>query len=276
MSLQDFALFDKFVIIKIEDMKYILIMLVAMLCSTITANAQEAAKKRIVIIKKTKDEKGKVTTEEIEASGAEVDKLIEELKKDGTLDGIDIDIDEIKKSGSTTVQKRIEIKEEVSEDMVVEKKIVDGQETTSYTITSSDPGGKKVMVWNGDGEIPEEIAKKVKDQNMKQIDLTDGKEMIFIANDDDVEFELEVINNNKVQLGVLVDDSKGVFVDDVIADSPAHKAGLQKGDTILKVADQYTFNLNMLIESLSGFDKGQKTKVTYIRDGKEKTIKVRF
>lgn len=276
MSLQDFALFDKFVIIKIEDMKYILIMLVAMLCSTITATAQEAAKKRIVIIKKTKDEKGKVTTEEIEASGAEVDKLIEELKKDGTLDGIDIDIDEIKKSGSTTVQKRIEIKEEVSEDMVVEKKIVDGQETTSYTITSSDPGGKKVMVWNGDGEIPEEMAKKVKDQNMKQIDLIDGKEMIFIANDDDVEFELEVINNNKVQLGVLVDDSKGVFVDDVIADSPAHKAGLQKGDTILKVGDQYTFNLNMLIESLSGFDKGQKTKVTYIRDGKEKTIKVRF
>ena len=253
-------------------MKYLLIMLVAMFCGSYSVTAQETTQKKVVVIKKIKDENGKVTTEEIEASGDEADKLLEELKKDGTLEGIDIDIEEIAKTGSTKGQKKVKIIKDVD----VKTVQVDGQETKTYTITSTSPGTKKVMVWNGDGEMPADMAKKVKDQNMQQFKLDGSDEMIFIANDEDTEIELEFENTNKVQLGVMVDDSRGVHVDDVIADSPAHKAGIKKGDTILKVGDMYTFNLDMLMESLSGFDKGQKTKVTFIRDGKEKTVKVNF
>lgn len=247
-------------------------MLVAIFCGSFSVTAQETTQKKVVVIKKIKDENGKVTTEEIEASGDEADKLLEELKKDGSLEGIDIDIEEIAKTGSTKGQKKVKIIKDVD----VKTVQVDGQESKTYTITSTSPGTKKVMVWNGDGEMPADMAKKVQDQNMQQFKLDGSEEMIFIANDQDTEIELEFENTNKVQLGVMVDDSRGVHVDDVIADSPAHKAGIKKGDTILKVGDMYTFNLQMLMESLSGFDKGEKTKVTFIRNGKEKIAKVNF
>jgi len=253
-------------------MKYLLTMLVAIFCGSFSVTAQETTQKKVVVIKKIKDENGKVTTEEIEASGDEADKLLEELKKDGSLEGIDIDIEEIAKTGSTKGQKKVKIIKDVD----VKTVQVDGQESKTYTITSTSPGTKKVMVWNGDGEMPADMAKKVQDQNMQQFKLDGSEEMIFIANDQDTEIELEFENTNKVQLGVMVDDSRGVHVDDVIADSPAHKAGIKKGDTILKVGDMYTFNLQMLMESLSGFDKGEKTKVTFIRNGKEKIAKVNF
>ena len=259
-------------------MKYTLVLILAMLFASFSSYSQEETKK-VVIIKKMKDENGKVTTEKVKASGADADKLIEEMKKDGTLEGIDIEMEieralEGSQKGTKTISKT------TSEDIKIEKTIVNGKETTTYTVTTNDGGNKEVMVWAGDGEMPAEMAEKIKNHKMREIKTEDGQEMIFISDGDVTEVhkevKIEVESPNKVTLGVIISDDHGVTIDDVIGDSVAEKAGLKSGDVILQINNDYTFNIDMLMEALSKFDKGDDCNVRYIRDGKEKAVDVKF
>jgi len=103
-------------------------------------------------------------------------------------------------------------------------------------------------------------------KNGKKIDLDKDVKMLFI--------EDEKMMENKASLGVMIsDDGQGVTVDDIIKDSGADKAGLSKGDIILKINDTYIFSMGGLLETLSPYEGGEKIKVTYLRDGKEKTVK---
>jgi membrane-associated protease RseP (regulator of RpoE activity) len=259
-------------------MKNTLFLIIGFFLISLTSFSQEETKK-VIIIKKVKDDSGKISTEKKEASGIEADKLIEELKKDGTLDGIDIEVEiekaiEESKKGtkSTTVTS--------SEDIKVEKTMVDGKEATTYTITTNEGGNKEVMVWAGEGELPAEMAKKIKENKMKEINTEGGQEMIFIGDDGSTEvmkeIRVEVSSPNKVSLGVMINDDQGVTVEEVVNESAAKKAEIEPGDIILKIDDAYTFNSNMLIKALSKFDIGDKCKITYIRNGEEKTVDVSF
>lgn len=255
-------------------MKYTLILILAMLFSSFSSFAQEETKK-VIIIKKVKDENGKVTTEETKASGVDADKLLEELKKDGTLDGIDIEI-EIEKAIQDSKKKS----KMTSEDIKIEKTMVDGKEATTYTITTNDGSNKEVMVWAGEGEMPAEMAEKIKKHNMHELKTEGGEEMLFIGDNDTVEVHkevrIEMASPNKVSLGILVNDDQGVTVERVIEESVAEKAGLKSGDIILKINDSYTFNVEMLMTALSTFDKGDDCNVRFIREGKEKSVDVKF
>jgi hypothetical protein len=259
-------------------MKHTLIFIIGFFLISLTSFSQEETKK-VVIIKKVKDDNGKISTEKKEASGIEADKLIEELKKDGTLDGIDIEVEiekaiEENKKGtkSTTVTS--------SEDIKIEKTMVDGKEATTYTITTNEGGNKEVMVWTGEGEMPAEMAEKIKKNKMKEIKTEEGQEMIFISDDGSTqvmkEVRVEVSSPNKVSLGVMINNNQGVTVEQVVKESAAEKAKIKPGDIILKIDNEYTFNVNMLMKSLSKFDIGDECKITYIRNGKEKSVNVRF
>lgn len=252
-------------------MKYTLILIMTMLFSSFSSFAQEETKK-VIIIKKVKDENGKVTTEKTKASGVAADKLLEELKKDGTLDGIDIEI-EIEKAIQDSKKKS----KTTTEDIKIEKTMVDGKEATTYTITTNDGGNKKVMVWAGEGEMPVEMAEKIKKHKFK---TEEGEEMIFIGDNEDVqiheEVRIEIESPNKVSLGIMVNDDQGVTVEKIVEDSVAEKAGLESGDIILKINDSYTFNVQMLMTALSAFDKGDDCNVRFIREGKEKSVDVKF
>ncbi|MFT6335052.1 MAG: membrane-associated protease RseP (regulator of RpoE activity) [Saprospiraceae bacterium] len=259
-------------------MKYTLVLVLAMLFVSFSSYSQEETKK-VVIIKKMKDENGKVTTEKVKASGAEADKLIEEMKKDGTLEGIDIEMViekamEGSKKGTKTISKTS------TEDIKIEKKIVNGKETTTYTITTNDDGKKEVIVWAGEGEMPAEMAEKIKLHEMHEIKTEGGQKMIIISDNDVTkvhkEVKIEIESPNKVTLGVMISDDEGVTIDDVIKDSVAEKAGLKTGDVILQINNDYTFNIDMLMKALSKFDKGDDCNVRYIRDGIEKTVDVKF
>ena len=266
-------------------MKYVFTLLICLGFIAISNTFGQEETKKVVVIKKTINENGQTTTEREEASGKDADALIKKLKEDGTLEGIDIEIEieEAKKSGSTS--------KTLLQDVTIEKSMEDGKEMTTYKIETEEDGEKKVMIWKGDGDdIPEEMAKVLENIDVETEHINDGKEIritIDTEEDEDTEthkshkvekrYTIKKSSDNKVSLGVMIiDDSAGVVVSDIVDDSTAQKAGLKKGDTILKINDNYVFNTEMLLKALSQFEKGDKIKVIYIRNGKEKKAKAEF
>ena len=75
-----------------------------------------------------------------------------------------------------------------------------------------------------------------------------------------------------VAFGVRLDD-KAVIVS-VMPDSGAAKAGLQTGDTIVRVNDQRVTQREEIAAMLANKAAGDKVRVTSIRDGKEHTAQV--
>ena len=83
----------------------------------------------------------------------------------------------------------------------------------------------------------------------------------------------------KVTLGVMPDymfDGKGMRIDGVTEDRPAHKAGILKGDIVIKMGDLDIEDMMDYMKGLSQFEKGNTTKVIVLREGKEVVTEVTF
>ena len=76
--------------------------------------------------------------------------------------------------------------------------------------------------------------------------------------------------------GILVDSSikQGVVVVEAVDDSAAKKAGLQKGDVITKLAGKKVKDMAYLRYELYQHEAGENVEITFMRDGKEKTVNV--
>ena len=147
----------------------------------------------------------------------------------------------------------------------------------------------KIMRWNSDEEFPEGIDGDVildideemdGDGNMflKKKKRFGNKDMMFFPGGKKTmkwKEENDFVNNNKASLGVIIEDTQeGVVIEDFIEGSNAEKAGLRRGDVILKVENTYIFSDTGLVNSLSRYNPNEKVKVKYLRDGKEKSVKV--
>ncbi|MDR3083150.1 MAG: trypsin-like peptidase domain-containing protein [Streptomyces sp.] len=66
----------------------------------------------------------------------------------------------------------------------------------------------------------------------------------------------------------------GVAVVEVRRGGAADRAGLRAGDIIIKVGDRDVTTITSLAEALAGDRPGQRTTVTYLRDGSRKTVDV--
>ncbi len=91
--------------------------------------------------------------------------------------------------------------------------------------------------------------------------------------------ESEEVPAFKVALGVVPDylySGEGMRIDGVSEEKPAQKAGMQKGDTVIKLGDQATTDMMSYMKALATFDNGDVTKVTFLRDGEEMTVEVTF
>lgn len=267
-------------------MKFIVaLILCTSLIYTSTTFGQERSIK-ITIIKKIKDSNGKIKIETKQATGEDAKILIKELCEDESLDEIDIEV-EIEEA----IQTGKSVKKVQKEDITIEKSIDNGVESTMYKMILEENGKKKVLIWNGDGEMPSEMAKKLEQHNIQTEIIGEGQEMKITIDSDDIDkydydddmhivekrIYIEQGNNNKVTLGVLIeDDRQGVVVSKILEDSSAQKAGIKSGDTILKVNNTYVFNSDMLLDALSEYDKGAKVMITYLRDGKELKTEVEF
>ncbi len=78
------------------------------------------------------------------------------------------------------------------------------------------------------------------------------------------------------QAGILVPENvtSGIAVYKVENNSPAQKAGLQKGDIITKISGKKTGSLAEFRYELYKHSPNEEVEITYIRNGEEKTTKV--
>jgi S1-C subfamily serine protease len=91
----------------------------------------------------------------------------------------------------------------------------------------------------------------------------------------------KVVDSGRAALGItgrtVVDASyrpAGVAVVEVRAGGAADRAGMRAGDVITRLGDTDITTITSLSEALASDKPGQKTKVTYARDGAEKTVEV--
>lgn len=74
--------------------------------------------------------------------------------------------------------------------------------------------------------------------------------------------------------GYQLNIDKGVYVFQVSLDSPAGRAGFQRGDIILKINDKEVNSATEIRSDIATRKIGDKIKVTFDRDGAERTIEV--
>jgi serine protease Do len=75
-------------------------------------------------------------------------------------------------------------------------------------------------------------------------------------------------------------EDRGVLIGGVVEDSPAAKAGFASGDLLVRVAGKdvlvrYAEEIPLLNQMVAGLPVGQEFEAIVLRDGKEKTLKVR-
>lgn len=98
-------------------------------------------------------------------------------------------------------------------------------------------------------------------------DLNDNGKLAFRKTKN----ESEETPRFKVGLGVVPDylfDGEGMRIDGTREDTPAHNAGLKKGDVVIKLGDSTVTDMMSYMRALSIFDKGDKAAIT-VKRGEE-------
>ncbi len=83
----------------------------------------------------------------------------------------------------------------------------------------------------------------------------------------------------KVTMGVMPDytfEQEGMRIDGVTDGKPASKAGLQKGDIVIRLGNHNVKNVQEYMKALSNFKKGDATEVEVIRDTKKMVLPLTF
>ena len=83
----------------------------------------------------------------------------------------------------------------------------------------------------------------------------------------------------KVTMGVMPDylyQGNGMRIDGVLENRPAQRAGLQKGDIVLKIGDTDVTDMNTYMDALNKHDKGDMVKVKVKREDMEVMVDLTF
>ena len=106
-------------------------------------------------------------------------------------------------------------------------------------------------------------------------DLDDNGELAFRKTKN----ESEETPRFKVGLGVIPDylfDGKGMRIDGVSEDRAGQRAGLQKGDIVIKLGDSTVVDMMSYMRALSTFEEGNTTKAVIDRAGKKVEVEIKF
>ena len=114
--------------------------------------------------------------------------------------------------------------------------------------------------------IPTSIVNKAVDDFKKY--GTYQRAMIGIKGSDVSTYvDVEKEKGNEVDLGTM----EGIYIAEVVEDGAAADGGLQKGDVIIKIDDQKVKQFGELQGIMAQKRPGDKVKITYLRNKKEKT-----
>lgn len=106
-------------------------------------------------------------------------------------------------------------------------------------------------------------------------DLNDNGKLAFRKTKN----ESEEVPRFKVGLGVVPDylfTGKGMRIDGISEDKPAQKAGLQKGDIVVKLGEYDVTDMMSYMKALATFEEGQTTQVVIKRKDTEEKLEVTF
>ncbi|PKA82541.1 PDZ domain-containing protein [Ulvibacter sp. MAR_2010_11] len=137
---------------------------------------------------------------------------------------------------------------------------------------------------HSDYHKPGDDAEKLNYEGMEKIsdyifriitDLNDNGKLAFRKTKN----ESETVPDFKVTLGVVPDylfTGKGMRIDGVSEDKPAQKAGLQKGDVVVKMGEHEVTDMMSYMKSLSLFEKGQTASVKVKRGNEILEVAITF
>jgi membrane-associated protease RseP (regulator of RpoE activity) len=112
------------------------------------------------------------------------------------------------------------------------------------------------------------------------VDVTsDGKVKVVVVDDDGEthtrEYHIDHHGEKRAFLGVQVestDDDSGVRIQKVVEDSPAERAGLQKGDVIVSFNGEAVDDPVSLTRAIRGLEPGESANVEILREGRSRTL----
>lgn len=296
-------------------MKYISLIVIALLAFT-GLNAQDVKKEKKVTVnvKEEGDRKVKIVTNE---DGKEnviewTDKgeIPEDIRKQLKEEGINVEMLDSDK-GNIWVEVDSDNKKGRKEKVIKIKKGVDGDdeervivysddgdveviEDKEYHIVIVDDEGETIE-WDGEGDMPDELKKHMKENNIEIEELHEGEgrhrirmhrggdndvrilrgrnrrgdNMMFFHGEDDIMQS----KSAKVFVGARVEDhEEGATIMEVLDDSPAAKAKLKSGDVITKINGARTRSVHGFLDLLHHFDPGDKVTLTVLREGKSQTF----
>ncbi|MGW7083234.1 S1C family serine protease [Streptomyces sp. NPDC054871] len=137
---------------------------------------------------------------------------------------------------------------------------LDGQVIGIPTLAATDPQMGDSAAPGIGFAIPSSMVKTIAGQIIKDGKVTDsGRAALGITG-------RTVLGDNYRPAGVAIVDAQ--------KDGGAAKAGLENGDIITRLGDSDITTITSLSEALAGEKPGDKTRVTYVRDGSEKTADV--
>lgn len=161
--------------------------------------------------------------------------------------------------------------EKKTEEIIIKKK---GDKEANLTIQINGDqvlvNGKPMMEFNEDGITV----------NKRKIIVRDGDKFI-IGDNPDNQVIMDMPDNfawnsgeKRTFLGVVTAaDKDGALIEDVTAESPAAKAGLEKGDIITKVGDDKISTPDDLSKSIRARKANEEVKISYLHNGKKKSTK---
>ncbi|MBK8503945.1 MAG: PDZ domain-containing protein [Saprospiraceae bacterium] len=263
---------------------------------TVTVNEKNGTKTTTLSIKS-----GDGTVQDFEWQGDQMPSEIQQKLDDQK---IDLNIQE----ESTIVEKTI------TEKIITEKK--NGTEKKIMKVIIKDDNGEKIIEWEGDEEMPEEMRQKIEalealggepgNTNKIVIRKGNGEEKVFEWEGEDMpeeiqnqlkENELDEIlqidvsksQESKAFLGVALaqtveklieneveSSSTKIEITEVIGGSGAESAGLLKGDQITAVNNLDVHEANEVVNNLDQFKPGDIVPITILRDRQEMTLNVKL
>ncbi len=82
------------------------------------------------------------------------------------------------------------------------------------------------------------------------------------------------VSEYKERMGIALTVESGVFVAEIVKDSPADKAGLMYGDIIIAIDKTEIKEMTDLKRTLYNYKEGDKVQVKYLRNGSESTSEI--
>ena len=83
---------------------------------------------------------------------------------------------------------------------------------------------------------------------------------------------VSIANIDQYMLDALGLKEKGVLINEVFDNEPAHKAGIKSGDVVISLNDKKITNMNDLKNTIAALTPGKKYSIEIVRDGKKTTL----